>query len=142
MSYLADLLKRAEAITQFREPEMPFDPAKHKVAGEMSEELKRLFTLWRKAIDNTNDSLDKVRRSDGKPRQKAMKVFYMADAEADALRASFWLALRLEHDLWGVPCIGVTQGFKVVTEEKRGDLEGPMFGGALVVHVVDLSGRR
>ncbi|MDO8663823.1 MAG: hypothetical protein Q7K28_03250, partial [Candidatus Wildermuthbacteria bacterium] len=52
--WLADLQevqRKAGTITQFREPEMLLDSAEHKPVGVKSDDLKRLFTLWRQAGD-------------------------------------------------------------------------------------------
>ncbi|MFH1180948.1 MAG: hypothetical protein V1705_00885 [bacterium] len=132
MSWLTsvqEIYEKAKAITEFREPEEAFNPAKQVQIGEMSNELKGLFTLWRKAGDAVEESMAASEETPSEVVKKAVTQF-------SVLRDIFWLAVRLEYKLFLAPCVGVTRGFRVVTEEYE---EEPKPSRMVEVHIINLS---
>ena len=103
----------------FIEPPLPFDQRKHVFVAEMSESLKKLFTLWFRARHATRDWTKKFemakRAADG---SKAAIEVNKAAAKEQALEGTFWYTVSMEHPSSGKSGICMTKGFRVVHDKR------------------------
>jgi len=108
----------------FIEPPLEFSQSKHIFVAEMSENLKRLFTLWFKARYATRDFTEKFELAEiaadeseaesevSKVKKAALEVNKAKERE-QVLEGTFWYAVVMEHPDIDASLISVTKGFKV-----------------------------
>jgi hypothetical protein len=118
ISLFDEVLKEFENIKKedFIEPPLPFDPKKHVFLAEMSENLKKLFTLWFRARYRTRDLNEKFELT-RKVKDEAEIAIEMnkAATKEQALEGTFWYAVYVEHPpKLRMNSIAVTKGFRVV----------------------------
>ena len=124
------------------EPEYEMDPKTDHLLGEMSEDLKKLFTLWRKTGQATKaakkvfaGSVKKVlielpeepeptdiAETEKKVEQLKRSVT-LAEMREDAMREVFWISVRDEFPEANDKSLVVCKGFKVASTE---DVMGPI----------------
>lgn len=118
------------------EPEHEMREKDHPI-GEMSDELKKLFTLWRKAHQETKEAYKKTAEAYKKiffdfaaeskdDLENAMKESRALEGETslakqreDALRQAFWVSVRDEFPKAGDGTLAVCKGFKIVWLEEE-----------------------
>lgn len=140
-----DLQKELDAIPsdKFWEPEMPVRPG-YIIAGPMSEETKRLFTLYRQ----TRETLDTYEEKMGRAASEEERVAIVPEAretlaKADLLWEALWFAVKRDHNLWDKPSIGVSLGFQVVWGESLPEPKSSLRpfganGGIIAIEVVEM----
>ncbi|KPJ73058.1 hypothetical protein AMJ48_02335 [Parcubacteria bacterium DG_74_1] len=130
-------------LAQIREgdlvdPEYEMDPKTDHLVGEMSEELKKLFTLWRKTAEATKTAkkafagsvkkillefpeepvLTDVLEAEKKMEQLKRSVA-LAELREDAMRGAFWVSVRDEFPEAKEKTLTVCKGFKVAWIERE-----------------------
>ncbi|GAI05743.1 unnamed protein product [marine sediment metagenome] len=104
-----------DEVKEYREPDMPVAEEDH-IVGDMSESLKKLWTLWKQTAYTASSLTLQLRYGE----QNVSKgQIYELDAKAEALRGLFWIALNDEFELWDKIHVGVRKGFKVVWNEEE-----------------------
>lgn len=112
-------------ITDYFEPELEFDPNKYYRIGEMTESLKKLFTLWRNLDKEAERSLLNARYGKNEQERKScMTKAAELKEKARAARLIFWISLKDTFGLWDKECVAVTKGFSVAWSDRK---EGPDF---------------
>jgi len=126
--------KRLDEIDKFIEPEAEMDPIKDHLIGVMSDDLKRLFTLWRSVDANFHKLAEESEKlipailprdqrvfEDLKARFRSAEVeLNLLNDEETALKKMFWLSVRKEFPLAkDKSVIGVFRGFKIAWCEEE-----------------------
>lgn len=101
-------------INKLIEPPDDIKKGEHKV-GTMSEELKRLYTLWKESYRLAEQHKLNHRLEPSVDEEKTWKYY---DYKTDALREIFWFCVHEEFDLWGKPTTAVRKGWQVVWYEE------------------------
>ena len=121
-SWLREINSKMIKIKEFREPKMPFDPEKHIVIGDMTDGLKKLFTIFEAAGEDYLLAVEQAREefySGKKLNDSAFEKLDNLKKEIDDLGKLFWLLLEKEFPQIkkgsSVSGIGVTNNFKVVS---------------------------
>lgn len=107
-------------VEDFREPTDKIDPRYDHIVGEMSDDLKRLYTLWMQ-IDRESERLAheaKWESDEAKKRQLVTNV-YEIYKKAEILQEIFWISLKDDYQLWDKPSVGVRKNYQVVWTEER-----------------------
>jgi len=106
-------------IKEFKEPDMPVTEGDH-VVGDMGEDLKKLWTLWKQSAYRASELKLQLRYG----QQNVTKAqVNEAMIKARAINDIFWIALSDEFGLWDKNSTGVRQGYKVVwSDETAPDL--------------------
>lgn len=120
MSTFINLLPiELQEVEEYKEPDMNMEKGDH-IVGDMSDDLKKLYTLWRQfsyRADELKLQLRYGRQNVGKAEVAEIST------KAEALRALFWIAVADEFELWDRGNTGVRKGYKVVwSEEQRPDM--------------------
>ncbi|NVM23790.1 MAG: hypothetical protein HWN68_18680 [Desulfobacterales bacterium] len=110
-------------ITQFVEP---FGETKRdeNVAGVMSEDLKRLYTLWMSYQREAEQARLNYKYS---AREEDKRTAVKNKFKADALERIFWCCVNEEFDLWDKGCTSVRTGWQVCWAERSSDDFPPFF---------------
>lgn len=118
------------------EPEYEMNPKTDHLLGEMSEELKKLFTLWRKASQATKAAKktaaggfkrilielpEEPQATDVKEAEKKAeqlkRSIRLAEERECAMREVFWISVRDEFPEANDKSLAVCKGFKVLSIE-------------------------
>ena len=106
-----------QGITDIMEP--PGDVGENdNVVGVMSDDLKRLYTLWRMCTKESEQARLNYRYSPN-PEDKHKALEYKSKAEA--LQHIFWTCVNEEFDLWHRYSTGVRKGWQVCWSEESDD---------------------
>lgn len=100
-----------QEIQDYAEPKQELSPNDDYV-GEMSIDLKKLFTLLRSSQKALAAAIVEAQFGDvqaGKVRELRQK--------AKAIEDIFWISVKDEHSLWEKERVGVRRGFRVVWSE-------------------------
>lgn len=136
--WVAKEMKRLKK-KDYLEPEAEINPEEEHLVGVMTDELKRLFTLWEGTLKAGNDLVEKVvaeiplagiegidledlKKLDGELKKKveaAEAELNLLRRRADALGAAFWLSVREEFSGLEGKSIGVRKGFKIIWSESK-----------------------
>jgi len=119
---------------EYIEPQEELDPQKFHIVGEMTDDLKRLYTLWL-VLSKERDECALTAKYAKDEREEKLNIAKYAELEekTDVVKRIFWISLRDEFGLWnkldGIR-VGVSKGFKVVWAERpprgRSFLDGLM----------------
>jgi len=129
------------------EPEHEMNSEKEHLLGEMSDDLKRLLTLWQRVsqenqalaqksieiIERTIHDLPAIKPGDEEAKKiqamlKAMvKQQSIAEEREEALRQVFWVSVWDEFPAAEGYSLAVCKGFKVVWYDKEKEKETPKF---------------
>lgn len=92
------------------------------VVGELSDDLVRLFTMWRQAQKSMTEKAIQARfgRLDDDKRDELLAQTEEAHLKMHVVSDLFWIEVREEHKLWDKSNIGVRKGRKVVWYEDKG----------------------
>ena len=120
------------------EPEYEMSPKTDHVLGEMSEELRKLFTLYRKTGQATTATMKTARKAvkeilielpeeanhtDLEKAEKKAKeleaLICLAREREDAVREAFWISVKDEFPEAKNRSLAVCKGFKVALTEKE-----------------------
>ena len=106
-----------QEITDFMEP--PAEIKKNdNVVGVMSDDLKKLYTLWMMCTREAEQAKLNHRFSHSlEDEHKAVEY----KAKAEALRHIFWTCLNEEFDLWNKYTSGIRKGWQVCWSEESDD---------------------
>ncbi len=116
------------AIDKFIEPEIELDEQQDHVVGIMTEDLKRLFTVWRNAQKSLAERIWTFKFGDTKEiREQAKQEEPERRMKANVLQEIFFIAVSDDFGLWDKGRVGVRQGFRVIWREE----EENSFGGLL-----------
>jgi len=110
-------------ITDYFEPNTELEENDHKV-GVMSEDLKKLYTLWNNTMKTV--SLMKTERRFSRVTNEEefdAKIEELME-RAEVLKNLFWFAVKVEYNLWGKDSIGVRKGFNVVWSDQEPGVDG------------------
>lgn len=141
-------------VKDYIEPEREMDPEKDHLLGEMSDDLKKLFTLWRKAGQETQavakkgaetsmqivlnlqlDSSVEPKKLDLEDMMEKVRVIEVQLANVkdreDALRLVFWLSVQDEFPAAGGNILAACKGFKIAWSEKEEE-RIPQVAGILI----------
>lgn len=136
---------------QYIEPRTEFDPKEDYVVGEMSDGLKKLFTL-RMNIDiavfeakkkmllticslrpyDKPDDEEKVLEKAEKVVEEAENELALLEQRANALREAFWVSVRDEFPAANDKSLSVRKGFKVVTWVKEKEWSSRVVGAIVI----------
>lgn len=117
----------------FYEPDVKLRPDDH-VVGDLSEDLIRLYTMWRLLEKQTAEKIMEAKfgRLSDEQRVELLSKTFELHHKAQFLSDLFWIEVKDEYHLWGKFDIGVREGRKVVWfEEKRPTILGFGFPGGL-----------
>ena len=98
-----------QQITDFREPSAEVGKNDN-VVGVMSDDLKRLYTLWMVCTREAEQAKLNYRFSDDLRDQCKSREYKF---KADALRHIFWTCLNEEFNLWHKSMTSVRKGWQV-----------------------------
>jgi hypothetical protein len=135
MNWLKFLPMELREIDEVIEPRGEISPGE-KVIGEMTEDLKKLFTAWMLAKKRSEEFKLEAKIGTSDP-EEAITNGYMWFARGDILQRMFWASVSDEFGLWKNALqdytTGVRKGFKVVIfEDKKPDIPDflkRLFGG-------------
>ena len=119
-------------IHDYQEPARDLAP-EDQIVGEMSTDLKKLFTLSLAYARKTAEA--KVELAFGKPSEDLHSVGRVSELEekTKVITSVFWIAVKDELGLWDKESIGIRKGFRVVWNENSqpdlGDFLRNLFGG-------------
>lgn len=114
-SWLKLLPLALQDVTDFFEPIDEFDSRQECYAGEMSEDLKRLYTLWQHCLKSAmQQGVDARFARSRNEREYSLGAFVEFSAKAKALEGIFWISVRDTFSLWSKSDIGIRSGFMVV----------------------------
>lgn len=105
---------------EFCEPETEVDPTKDHMVGEMSLDLKRIYTHWRGLRESADRAVLDAKYAKGNDQREAlfMRAIELHE-KAEVMEDIFWISLKDEFGLWGREnsdnTTGVRKGFKVVS---------------------------
>lgn len=103
------------------EPETEVKRSAERVVGEMSIDLKRIYTRWRILFESADRAILEAKYSRKKEQQKELIARALELHEkAEAMEKIFWISIKDEFGLWGLidndeNSVGVRKGFKVVS---------------------------
>ena len=110
-------------IHNYIEPEMELEKSDHEV-GIMSDELKKLFTMWRQlGLKCAEAKLHMSFNVKGINIARCREL----DSKAEAIKNIFWIAIYDEFELWDKSDIGVRKGFNVVWSDEDKSQHMPPF---------------
>lgn len=126
---ITELIEKID-VSKVPQPEMPALPTDH-VVGVMSEDLRKIFGVWRDLGSRAEALSDRIKRLVIKNRhkpeappevQKLLDDLLLLGSRVSVLDELFWCSVRHEFGaLAGKPALGVRKGWKVVwTEEVKG----------------------
>ena len=98
-----------QEITDFIEPPQKVVRGDNLV-GVMSDDLKKLYTLWM-LVDKEAEQSKLNYRFTHKPEDEHKALEY--GAKTEALRCLFWVCLKEEFDLWSKSISGIREGWQV-----------------------------
>ncbi len=104
--------------TDFLEPQQDMERGDHEI-GLMTEDHKRLFTLWRAVKRSAEEAV--IQAKYAQSREQALEEKKRAEElalKAHILGDIFWVSLNDHYDVWDKESIGVRRGFKVVWSEE------------------------
>jgi len=104
-------------IDNFVEPDTDMDSGDNYV-GELTTELKKLFTLWRRLMEAAARTKIDYQFSKPEDRGRLRAKGLELEAKAKALEVIFWVCLQDEYQLWDRSNIGVRRDYKVVWGER------------------------
>lgn len=92
------------------------------IVGNLSEELIRLFSLWRLTEKETMEIIIKERYGHFSDEQRKELLYdaNKAHQKSEFLRELFWIEIRDEYHLWDKPQIGIRKGRKIVWSGQGG----------------------
>lgn len=98
---------------EFVEPEWELKPPDEVIVGDMTDDLKRLFTLLRSYFRETEMSKVNTQFSstDDRASQQARANELMH--KTDTLDRIFWTAIGENYNLWEHPQVFIRKGFKI-----------------------------
>lgn len=100
-------------ITDYREPPYELEKSDHEV-GVMTEDLKKLFTLWNNTMHSTITLKAELQFGNvANEKESSMKLDELV-MRVDVLQRIFWFCVRAEYELWDKDSVGVRRGFVVV----------------------------
>jgi len=113
-----------QEITDFMEPPMEVEQNDN-IVGVMSDDLKRLYTLWRVCTRGFEQAkLDYRFSNNNKDLVKGQEYKF----KAEALQRIFWTCVNEEFNLWDKPETGVRKGWQVCwSDESSGEPHFPEF---------------
>lgn len=97
-------------ITEYIEPKLPTLEGEQDV-GEMSEDLKKLYTLWQKTLREC-DQVTLDMKYEGDSEDINGRVDELGH-KAQALKLLFWIAAHEELKLWS-KSLGARKGYRLV----------------------------
>ena len=101
-------------IKEFQEPTADIEDGDH-VVGDMSEDLKKLWTLWKQSAYRASELKLQLRYG----QQNVTKAQTTeAETKAEVLNIIFWIAIHDEFSLWDKESTGVRKGYKVVWSDE------------------------
>ena len=107
-------------ITEMWEPEQEVDEAFDHPVGEMSDDLRKLFSLWRQTQKCAEQLILEARYSHNADEQKSLGTrAFEIQKKAEVLREIFWISVRDEFGLWNKDAIGVCRGYLVIWSDKK-----------------------
>ena len=119
LTWLKMLPMELDSITEYLNPGTPID-YKDKIIGTASNDLKKLYTLWR--LKEKEAEQNKIDIKFGKSQEERTEsiIFLRKNMEIfESLRGLFWIAVKDEFDLWKVEAsVGIRSGFTVVTTDR------------------------
>lgn len=86
-----------------------------KAIGEMSDEEKRLHTLWRRAVIEGKKLKAELELLSDEDRERTIQQLLILDKRVRILKELFWYTVNEDHHLWSLDNIGIRRGFKIVT---------------------------
>ncbi len=103
------------SLDKLIEPEIKFDKKRDHEVGIMSDDLKKLFTLWRIALRAVAERNIEAKFSESEEKRQ-LAVIQACELQSKALLLGdlFWIAVKDEFDLWAKPSVGVRQGYRIV----------------------------
>lgn len=111
------------------EPAFPLEKRDHEV-GAMTDELKKLYTLWRLVEKEAAQTYIEFKYSKTHDDSILMKSVELRD-KSEILKELFWVSLKDEFKLWAKD-VGVRKGYIVVwfenEEQSPGDILRGLFG--------------
>ncbi|MEK7066975.1 MAG: hypothetical protein AAB949_01210 [Patescibacteria group bacterium] len=128
MSWLKMLAMELSSIDtkEYYEPEDEVDSKFDAVAGEASDEIKRIYMLAEKLREAGARYIVDARFSrDNQLRTDAQKKAYELKQKTEVLMQIIWITLKDDFDLWDKYSIGIRKGWKVVY--RREDAPPPTF---------------
>lgn len=106
---------------EFCDPEKEVNLEEDHVVGEMSEDLKRIYTTWINLQESADRAILEAKYAKGDDQRKELtgraKELH---AKTEALEIIFWISVRDEFELWDKSSIGVRKNFQIVWSD-----EGP-----------------
>jgi len=99
--------------SEYCEPAMELESS-DTIVGDMNEDHKKLWTLWKLAQLKGAQIKTKVLLGGGLTDDENSQV-HKVEARAEVLRGLFWMAVHDDFDLWNESTIGVRKGYKIVT---------------------------
>lgn len=107
------------------QPRSEMDKREDHEVGVLSDDLKKIFTLWKRTEKAATESLLEARYSakDEKQADEAINQAIEKKEKADLLQGLFWISLKDEFGLWDKGSVGVAKGFKAYysnAEKQRG----------------------
>ena len=117
MSWLKMLVMELSSIDvkEYFEPEDKIDCKFDVVAGEASDEIKRIYTLATKLREaGARYAIDVSFSRDNQLRTDAKKKVHELKQKTEVLMQIFWITLKDDFDLWDKYSIGIRKGWKVV----------------------------
>ena len=112
-------------VDNFVEPEDDMQSNDNYV-GDMTTELKKLYTLWKRLSEVAARSKVDYEFSNASTKEALLAKWAELREKAKTLRYIFWVCVQDEFpELWSRESIGVRRGFKVVWSEEKDS--GPEF---------------
>ena len=107
-----------QEVSDFLEPNREIERNDH-VVGEMSDDLKKLYTLWNSTMKSAMQLQMERMFGQVKDKDDWKARFDEITDKIEILQRLFWFAVKAEHNLWGYPSIGVRKGFTVVWSDTQ-----------------------
>lgn len=104
-----------DEVKEYREPDMELREKDH-VVGDMSDSLKKLWTLWKQTAYRADELKLQLRYGE---QNTSVGQARELESKAQVIRDIFWIAVNDEFELWGKLRVGVRKGFKVVWNEEE-----------------------
>lgn len=103
---------------EFCEPETGPESGKDNIVGEMSIDLKRIYTRYRTLRESADRAAIDAKYAKKEEQRKEFLIKALELHEkAEAMESIFWISVKDEFGLWGKESIGVRKGFLVVWSE-------------------------
>jgi len=118
-TWLKLLPMELEEIEELIEPPLEFNPQTERKIGEMSEDLKKLYTLWQNLEKEFAQQIVQARFARNERERKLTYLKLNETKErAEVLQRLFWISVRDEFKLWEEDTIAVRKGFLIVVVEE------------------------